>query len=79
MLTLSALPTMLSVNGLSCLLLLFDALISNSYTSASRISNERPEEMNPPATGKPVFMQFEVIGRIARTMVNGRIAVNYLI
>lgn len=45
---------MLSVSGLSCLLLLFDTLFLTSYTSAARISNDRRDDMNPPATSKPV-------------------------
>lgn len=51
---LSAEQTMLSFNGLLCLILL-DTLRPTVFTFAARISNERPDVMNPPATGKPVY------------------------
>ncbi|XP_041917704.1 C-type lectin domain family 18 member B-like isoform X2 [Alosa sapidissima] len=53
---------MLSVNVLSCLLLLFDALLHTPYTSAARISNERRrDDMNPPATRLGVKEHFQIV------------------
>ncbi|XP_063045297.1 C-type lectin domain family 18 member A-like [Engraulis encrasicolus] len=51
---------MLSFNGLLCLILL-DTLRPTVFTFAARISNERPDVMNPPATGFGVKERFQIV------------------